>query len=144
MKKNPSLSLDDPNNSLPASLEYSPEDDIYNKIKKEQNINPDDNSVINERNEEENAMNEKDFEEDLSGSDLDIPGAELDDHNEEIGEEDEENNYYSLGGDNHDDLEESKEWSHKSRGFKCHFISDWSSGKKSIEIALIKQLLQAY
>ena len=29
--------------------------------------------------------------------------------NEEIGEEDEENNYYSLGGDNHDDLEESKE-----------------------------------
>ena len=54
-------------------------------------------------------MNEKDFEDDLSGGDLDIPGAELDDSNEEIGEEDEENNYYSLGGDNHDDLEESKE-----------------------------------
>ncbi len=109
MKKNSSLSLDDPNNSLPASLEYSPEDDIYNKSKKEQNINPDDNSVITDSNEEENAMNEKDFEEDLSGSDLDIPGAELDDINEEIGEEDEENNYYSLGGDNHEDLEESKE-----------------------------------
>ena len=54
-------------------------------------------------------MNEKVFDEDMSGSDLDIPGGELDDLNEEIGEEDEENNYYSLGGDNHDDLEESKE-----------------------------------
>ena len=54
-------------------------------------------------------MNEKDFEDDLTGDDLDIPGAELDDSNEEIGEEDEENNYYSLGGDNHDDLEESKD-----------------------------------
>lgn len=40
--------------------------------------------------------------------DLDIPGAELDDANEEIGEEDEENNYYSLGGDNHENLEEDK------------------------------------
>ena len=38
--------------------------------------------------------------------DLDIPGTELDDVDEEIGEEDEENNYYSLGGDNHSDLEE--------------------------------------
>ena len=35
--------------------------------------------------------------------DLDIPGAEEDDANEEIGEEDEENNYYSVGGDAHDD-----------------------------------------
>jgi hypothetical protein len=41
--------------------------------------------------------------------DLDIPGAELDDADEAIGEEDEENNYYSLGGDNHNDLEEEKE-----------------------------------
>ena len=39
-------------------------------------------------------------------SDLDIPGAELDNKDEVIGEEDEENNYYSLGGDRHEDLEE--------------------------------------
>jgi hypothetical protein len=39
---------------------------------------------------------------------LDIPGAELDDENEAIGEEDEENNYYSLGGDNHENLEEDQ------------------------------------
>ncbi|MBO9571034.1 MAG: hypothetical protein J7497_02320 [Chitinophagaceae bacterium] len=38
--------------------------------------------------------------------DLDIPGSELDDQNEELGEEDEENNYYSLGGDNHESLED--------------------------------------
>ena len=38
--------------------------------------------------------------------DLDVPGSELDDANEDVGEEDEENNYYSLGGDNHDSLEE--------------------------------------
>jgi hypothetical protein len=43
---------------------------------------------------------------DFSAHDLDIPGAELDDENEEIGSEDEENNSYSLGGDNHEDLEE--------------------------------------
>ena len=42
------------------------------------------------------------------GEDLDIPGTELDDADEEIGEEDEENNYYSLGGENHEDLEEDK------------------------------------
>jgi len=39
---------------------------------------------------------------------LDVPGAELDDENEIIGEEDEENNYYSLGGDDHNDLEEDQ------------------------------------
>ena len=42
----------------------------------------------------------------VTGEDLDVPGADLDDPNEDIGEEDEENNYYSLGGDNHGNLEE--------------------------------------
>lgn len=108
MKKNPSLSWDS-TTSLPASLEYSPDEDIYNKSKKVQNIDPDDNSIITGGVEQEEGMNEKGFEDDLSGGDLDIPGAELDDNNEEIGEEDEENNYYSLGGDNHADLEESRD-----------------------------------
>ncbi len=44
---------------------------------------------------------------DFSGNDLDVPGAELDDEQESIGSEDEENNNYSLGGGNHNDLEES-------------------------------------
>jgi len=45
---------------------------------------------------------------DFSGNDLDIPGSELDDESESVGSEDEENNSYSLGGDDHNDLEESK------------------------------------
>ena len=45
---------------------------------------------------------------DFSAQDLDIPGSELDDEKEEIGSEDEENNSYSLGGDNHEDLEEPR------------------------------------
>ncbi len=44
---------------------------------------------------------------DFSGNDLDVPGSELDDEQESVGSEDEENNNYSLGGDNHEDLEES-------------------------------------
>ena len=52
-------------------------------------------------------INEKDFNQDKSGSDLDVPGSELDDEQEKIGNEDEENNYYSLGGDDHNDLEEN-------------------------------------
>ena len=45
----------------------------------------------------------------LEEEDLDVPGSELDDENESIGEEDEENNYYSLGGDRHEDLDETNE-----------------------------------
>jgi hypothetical protein len=108
MKKNPVPLPVDTDKVKLASLEYRAEEDIYNKSKKVENNNPDDNSVIS-ANERDGAMNEKDFDEDMSGNDLDIPGSELDDKNEEIGEEDEENNYYSLGGDNHDDLEEPKE-----------------------------------
>lgn len=46
---------------------------------------------------------------DMNGEQLDIPGTELDDENESIGEEDEENNYYSLGGDRHESLEEDRD-----------------------------------
>ena len=45
---------------------------------------------------------------DFAGSDLDVPGAEDDDYNESTGSEDEENNSYSIGGDNHNDLEEDQ------------------------------------
>ena len=43
---------------------------------------------------------------DRTGDDLDVSGGDLDDANENIGEEDEENNYYSLGGDRQDKLED--------------------------------------
>lgn len=44
----------------------------------------------------------------IAGGDLDVPGAELDDNEEQTGNEDEENNYYCIGGDVHDNLEEDK------------------------------------
>jgi hypothetical protein len=42
---------------------------------------------------------------DFAGEDLDIPGSELDDAQEEIGSEDEENNLYSLGSEDNEELE---------------------------------------
>jgi hypothetical protein len=98
-------------NKVPGSLLYPPGEDIYKKFHKEGDINPEDISKkkipveINNRRK----LNEKDFEEDMSGGDLDIPGSELDDDQENSGSEDEENNHYSIGGDNHNDLEENTE-----------------------------------
>lgn len=42
---------------------------------------------------------------DFAGEDLDIPGTELDDAQEARGSEDEENNHYSLGSEQNEDLE---------------------------------------
>lgn len=90
-------------NPLPV---YSPEEDIYNKNEKAEDINPEDILQKKTLNTAEDGSNEKGFDDDVSGEDLDIPGAELDDEQEDIGSEDEENNYYSLGGDNHHELDE--------------------------------------
>ncbi len=54
-----------------------------------------------------NQLNEKGFKDDFYGSDFDIPGSEFDDQAELIGSEDEENNFYSIGGDNHTNLDEN-------------------------------------
>ncbi|SRX55451.1 hypothetical protein [Aequorivita sp. CIP111184] len=87
---------------------YPPSEDIYNKEKEETELNPEDPSKTKTPNEAEGTPNEKGFKDDKSGDDLDIPGSELDDQQESVGSEDEENNYYSLGGDNHNDLDEDK------------------------------------
>jgi len=73
---------------LPGYPTYPASDDLYVQSKEEKEIDPE---VIS-----------KDKDED-SGDNLDVPGSELDDNQEEIGSEDEENNYYSLGGDDHED-----------------------------------------
>lgn len=57
---------------------------------------------------EEIALLDGDTLHDTHSIELDVPGDDMDDENELIGEEDEENNYYSIGGDNHEDLEEDK------------------------------------
>ena len=87
---------------------YPSSEDIYDKGQKDRKIDPEDPSGIGElhANYSNGKFNEKDFNDDVTGGDLDIPGSELDDLLELIGSEDEENNYYSLGGDDHNDLEE--------------------------------------
>ena len=90
--------------STPGYPLYPADEDIFVKFKEEGEVDPEIISQKKESKKENKAgkNNEKDFEEDKSGSDLDVPGSELDDDNENIGSEDEENNYYSLGGDDHD------------------------------------------
>ena len=94
-------------NPFPAYPVYPPEEDIYNIDKKEE-LNPEDPSKMKSQHERQGKMNEKDFEEDVTGSDLDVPGSESDDEQTRTGSEDEENEYFSLGGDDHDDLDEDK------------------------------------
>ncbi len=88
---------------------YPASQDIYNQYE-ETDIDPENISKKKKSitNDPTNILNESDFDDDYTGSDLDVPGSELDDDQEDIGSEDEENNYYSLGGDDHDDLEEDK------------------------------------
>ncbi|HVZ96379.1 MAG TPA: hypothetical protein VG847_05855 [Chitinophagaceae bacterium] len=94
-KKKTKSSVQDKKFPLPV---YKEQDDIYNK---EREVPMEDEEVVRKR------LAGKTDE--SPGDNLDIPGAELDDANEVIGEEDEENNYYSLGGDDHNDLEEDRQ-----------------------------------
>ena len=97
MKKNANKKID-------AYPLYPSSDDIYNKSHQETNFNTD-NPKINDgvKSKEANRI-EMNLE-----NNLDVPGAELDDIHENIVSEDEENNYYSLGGDDHSDLDENNE-----------------------------------
>ena len=109
-KKLEQKNLEDKNKSGALDpILYPPSEDIYNQLQKESDIDPADiskNKVPVEIN-TTGIINEKDFNQDNSGSDLDVPGSGLDDEQEKIGNEDEENNYYSLGGDNHNALDEN-------------------------------------
>jgi hypothetical protein len=98
-------------NNLQEYPIYPASEDIYSKYKEEKEINPEDSSKMKDsiHFDEEAKSNESDFNDDVSGSDLDVPGSELDDEQELIGNEDEENNYYSLGGDDHNDLDEDND-----------------------------------
>ncbi|MEI9943334.1 MAG: hypothetical protein WDN26_03865 [Chitinophagaceae bacterium] len=82
---------------FPGYPQYPASEDIYNKEEKEPL-----------KEDEEFAKEEQKKQDKIAGNDLDVPGSELDDKDEDIGEEDEENNYYSLGGDNHENLEEDQ------------------------------------
>ncbi len=106
--KNTKRPFPDMNNELKENFNYPPNEDVYAQMKKESEIDPENPSQLKESTEETGAWNEKSFEEDMVGDDLDVPGSEMDNEQENNGMEDEENNYYSLGGDNHEDLEENR------------------------------------
>lgn len=92
-------------NKLPGYPRYPDSEDIYSREKEESDLDPENPSVKKAPNPEPDHRNEKDFVEDVSGGDLDVP--EVDSETAKISvDEDEENNHYSLGGDNHHNLEE--------------------------------------
>ena len=66
-------------------------------------------STLDTTDEDGDPLNEVSSQYGQTGTDLDVPGSEDDDADENIGEEDEENNYYSVGGDNHENLEEDND-----------------------------------
>ena len=84
---------------LPGDPIYPPIEDIYSKNKEDQNVDPEDISKKKLSTKHSNNVTE---------SELDVPGAELDDAEENIGSEDEENNYYSIGGDEHNNLDDDR------------------------------------
>jgi hypothetical protein len=98
-------------NAALDNLNYPASDDIYNQLEKESEIDPENISKKKDvvKIDTDSKWNEMSFENDETGSDLDVPGSELDDEQESIGSEDEENNSYSIGGENHANLEENKE-----------------------------------
>lgn len=102
------ITIENPNKVYPSNLNYPSSEDIYNMDKEETEIDPEDISRTKTYNANIGKYNEKTFGEDKSGDDLDIPGSELDEQQENIGSEDEENNGYSIGSDNHNDLEENE------------------------------------
>ncbi|MGB3344449.1 MAG: hypothetical protein WBA61_11085 [Aequorivita sp.] len=91
--------------SFPGYPHYPASEDIYNN-EKEVDLNPEDLSKTKGEEDKLGKRNEKGFCEDMTGEDLDVPGSKDDEAKGNSGSEDEENNYYSLGGDHHNDLEE--------------------------------------
>ena len=104
-------------NKIPPFPINPPSEDIYRNSIEEQDIDPEDITKTKSLNEDDKPArgrrtkkeknNEKDFKDDLTGDDLDITGADSDEPGIN-GNEDEENDYYSLGGDDHSDLEEDQ------------------------------------
>lgn len=88
---------------------YPPSEDIYNQSINEEDVDPEKVFLNKEFSEIDALKNtEQENAQEAVNNGLDVPGSELDDVQENTGNEDEENNYYSIGGDNHDDLEEDK------------------------------------
>lgn len=94
--------VNDPEEGYPL---YPEEEDIYMRGRKSRKLNPDEvtNITLPPKHRDKHYLNEE-----LPGDRLELLDVEPD---EEVllGIEDEENSYYSLGGDDHIDLEENLE-----------------------------------
>ncbi len=86
---------------------YPFEDNVTQKLQEEINLNSLGAMTFQGLDKNLKSLNEQNKLGDYTANELDIPGTELDDTDEAIGSEDEENNHYSLGGDNHNDLDEN-------------------------------------
>ena len=109
MKKKESNSPDNTKgkDEIPDSLKYPAEEDMYSKGIRTGNTIIEENTDFETGYHGADTIEELNFRKKHESGELDVPGSEEDDKAEEIGAEDEENNYYSLGGDNHENLEES-------------------------------------
>jgi len=92
---------------IPEELKYPPEEDIYSKGIRAGNTAIEEDTNFETGYKGASEIEELNFRKKHENAELDVPGAEQDDIAEDVGAEDEENNYYSLGGDNHENLEES-------------------------------------
>lgn len=97
------VTLDEP--EYPDYHEYPESEDIYLK-EKETEIDPE--KLAERPLKTENGADDEILKKNTRAVDtpIDSPGSELDDTQEEAGNEDEENNYYSLGRDNNDEIVE--------------------------------------
>lgn len=87
---------------LPGYPSNPPSEDAFSRMDRDEEVNPE--NPYEKVEPTERATDE--FTKNLTLGDLDVPGSELDDDMEIIGNEDEENNYYSLGNDDNDSLQD--------------------------------------
>ena len=94
--------------NTPGYPSYPEGEDIDRNYTESEEIDPENIFQIKTINTDDEYYKHEIFRHTGNGDDMDVPGSELDDELEDIGSEDEENNYYSLGGDDHNDLDEYK------------------------------------
>ncbi len=106
MEKNKKIPRKGAGEYLPGYPESPEREDIYNQEEEKAEISPENPAKNKKKEKVFRKANEKDFEDLETGSDLDVPGSQRDEEDEDYGLDDEENDYYSLGGENHEDLED--------------------------------------
>jgi hypothetical protein len=111
--KNPKLKPDE--GSAEEQNVQEPLDENEPNTKSEFDVNPEDLEALGPKDlsldmGDDEQLKHRKRPVDFTGEDLDVPGTELDDDQEAVGSEDEENNSYSLGGDNKENLDEGQEY----------------------------------